>query len=456
MKRPPNIVYIHTHDLGRMCQPMGYDIPAPNLMRLARQGTLFRQCHAAAPSCAPSRAALLTGQYPHQNGMLGLPMYGTLGFHLNDYGKHLAGYLRDRGYQTALSGVQHVAEAPLAPKEEVLPYDRFLNHAPSEQQEFIQELTAPAAIDFLMEEHARPFFLSVGFLDPHRDNRDDPGIFIESQPMHEPADIVERSRYCQPWPHMPDNAITRREMANFKLGVELLDADVGRVLKVLDLPQFRENTLVIFTTDHGAGVCESKCTLTDRGTGVVTIVRGPSNRSYGDACAFNGGKVVDAMVQHLDFYPTLCDLVGGPRPDWLEGRSLLPLVKGETDRLHDEIFSEQTYHDSEEPRPLRAVRTDRWKYIRSFKRDQQRGVDRGSAQAWWETFGYAQMEFADEMLFDLVFDPHESNNLAGSPAHREILNELRERLRRWMEETDDPLADGEIPLPPARRMQATA
>lgn len=446
----PNIVYIHAHDLGRYCEPMGYNIPAPNLMRLAREGILFRQCHASAPSCAPSRAALVTGQYPHACGMMGLPS-PQLGYRLNDYDHHIAAFLRSHGYETALSGVQHVAHAPWALKEDVLAYDHFLNHRPTAQQEFDPALTVPAAVEFLMGEHDRPFFLSVGFLDPHRDNRDDPRIFIESQPMVEPADIDQRARYCQPWPHMPDNAVTRREMANFKMGVEMLDADVGRLLKALETPALRRNTLVIFTTDHGPGVCEMKCTLTDRGTGVITILRGPSDPAYGEATAFAGGQVIDGMVQHLDLYPTLCALMGVQEPDWLDGKSLLPLVRGEVDEIHDAIFGEQTYHYDDRPRPLRSVRTARYKYIRSFMADQPRGVDPGPAQAFWAQYGYEAMPFADERLYDLVFDPNEANNLAGSEAHAGILTEMRARLRAWMEETDDPLVDGVIPEPPARR-----
>lgn len=433
----PNIVYIHAHDLGRFCQPMGYDIPAPNLMRLAREGVLFRQCHSAAPTCAPSRAALLTGQYPHRCGMLGLPM-PKLGYRLNDYSRHLAGFLKQHGYETALSGAQHEAREPQAPTRESLPYDRFLNHVPTAQQEFTPGLTAPAAVDFLMGQHDRPFFLSVGFLDPHRDNRDDSRIFIESQPMSEPENIDEDARYCQPWPHMPDNAVTRREMANFKMGVEMMDADVGRVLRALDTPGLRENTLVIFTTDHGPGVCEMKATLTDRGTGVVLIMRGPTGPQHGEASAFAGGRVIDGMVQHLDLYPTLCDLIGAPYPEWLDGKSLLPLVSGEREEIHEEIFTQQTYHAEVEPRPLRAVRTTRYKYIRSYKSDQLRGVDPGPAQAFWEQHGYAEMPFPDEQLYDLMFDPNEANNLVASPGHSGIRIDLRERLQAWMESTGDP------------------
>ena len=451
----PNIVYIHAHDLGRYCQPMGYDIPAPNLMRLASEGILFRQCHASAPSCAPSRAALVTGQHPHRCGMLGLPG-PHLGYRLNDYDQHIAAFMRRQGYETALAGVQHVARAPWAPVRENLPYDRFLNDTPSPQQEFTPALTAPAAVDYLMQEHDRPFFLSVGFLDPHRDNRDDPRIFIESQPMHEPADIDERARYCRPWPHMPDNAVTRRDMANFKMGVEMMDNDVGRVLKALDTPQLRANTLVIFTTDHGPGVCEMKCTLSDRGTGVVLIMRGPSDPKYGAATAFKGGRVVDGMVQHIDVYPTLAELIGADRPEGLDGESMMPLVRGEAEEVHEAIFTEQTYHFEADPRPLRAARTPRYKYVRSYKADQRRGVDRGPTQEWWAEFGYESLPFPDEALYDLYFDPQETCNLAAMPDRADVLDEMRGRLRDWMQKTDDPLIDGVIPESPVareRRMQ---
>lgn len=450
MKKKLNIVLIHTHDMGRFCQPMGYDIPAPNLMRLAKQGTLFRKCFSSAPTCGPSRAAMMTGQHPHVCGMLGLPS-PKLEYQLNDYQQHLSWFLKKQGYETAISGVEHEVPETLFPKEDVLGYDHYLNHTPTEQQDFVAPMTAHAAVEFLMEKHERPFFLSVGFLDPHRDNRDDRRIFIESQPMTEPADIDERARYCQPWPNVPDTAETRREMANFKMGVELMDEDVGRVLKVLDSPELRNHTLVIFTTDHGPGVAEMKGSLYDRGTGVMTIIRGPSDPSYGDACRFNGGKVIDGMTQHIDLYPTLCELIGTPPPAWLQGRSLLPLVSGAAEEIHDEVFTEQTYHFDDSPRPLRAVRTTRYKYIRSFKKDQPRGIDNGPVQALLNQYGYRDRLFEDHMLYDLIFDPNEACNLASHPDYGEALKDMQGRLERWMRETNDPLIDGVIPEPPAAR-----
>ncbi len=442
----PNIVYLHVHDLGRYCEPMGYAIPAPHLQRFAEQGVLFRQCHSSAPSCAPSRAALVTGQYPHVCGMLGLPAE-HLGYRLNDYSLHLAGWLREQGYLTALAGVQHVARLPMVDPLKVLPYDRFLTGSIGDRDQD----RVRAAIDFLAETHAQPFFISIGLLDPHRDNQG-PGraTFIESQPHREPFDIVDRARYCQPWPHMPDNAITRREMANFKMGVASMDADIGRLMHLLDRPELRDNTLVIFTTDHGPGVCEMKCTLSDRGTGVTTIWRGPRDPAYGDACQFAGGTVSDALCQHLDFYPTLCEVVGQPIPAHCQGKSLLPLVRDGANAIHEQIFTEQTYHYETSPRPLRAVRTDRYKLIHCYLPTMLVGVDSGPAETWWRTHGYATRPQAEEQLYDLWHDPHEARNVAADPNYADVLHDLRQRLDRWQIDTNDPILQG-IPLPPAQK-----
>ena len=98
----PNILYIHSHDTGRYVQPYGYAVPTPNIQRLAEEGVLFRQAFCASPTCSPSRACLLTGQYAHNNGMLGL---AHRGFSLNDYSHHLLHTLRRVGYVSALAGV---------------------------------------------------------------------------------------------------------------------------------------------------------------------------------------------------------------------------------------------------------------------------------------------------------------------------------------------------------------
>ena len=106
---PPNIVLIVSHDTGRYLQPYGHQMITPNIQRLADQGLLFRHAFSAAPTCSPSRAALMTGRWPHCNGMLGL---AHRGFALDDPGQHILHTLRDAGYFTAMVGEQHVSEDP--------------------------------------------------------------------------------------------------------------------------------------------------------------------------------------------------------------------------------------------------------------------------------------------------------------------------------------------------------
>jgi len=273
-----NILYLHAHDLGRFCEPYGHAIPSPNIQRLAEEGVLFRQAFCAAPSCSPSRAALVTGRWPHCNGMFGLASPSS-GWTLNDYRQHIASFLGRHGFDTALAGTQHEARAPFHDPREI-GYRRMFNYRPEEptRDAKCSEICA-AAQAFLAEPHDRPFFLSVGFIEPHRANQGDRRVFSKEIPA-EPPDID--GRYCAPLPHLPDNPVTRRETANFKQGVAMLDRQFGAVLKALEDNNLADDTLVICTTDHGPGFPEMKCTLTDRGTGVTLIVRGPRG--------FRGGR----------------------------------------------------------------------------------------------------------------------------------------------------------------------
>ncbi len=113
---------------------------------------------------------------------------------------------------------------------------------------------------------------------------------------------------------------------------------------------------MIMTTDHGLAFPDAKATMYDRGIGVMLLLRGPGG--------FDRGRVFDAIVSHLDLFPTVCEVAGIDPPEWLEGLSLLPLVRGECDELHPEVFAELTYHAAYEPQ--RAVRTVRYKYARRF------------------------------------------------------------------------------------------
>lgn len=409
----PNILYLHSHDTGRYVQPYGHPVPTPNIQRLADQGILFRRAFCAAPTCSASRACLLTGQYGHSNGMMGL---AHRGWSLNDYRQHLVHPLHDAGYHSVLIGEQHIAKRP-----DIIGFDRIVKIETTDV-----ETVAPVASEILGEPPPEPFFMSVGFFETHRDF------------LHPPS--LRDTLYSLPPPNLPDTPDTRRDMAAYSASARSLDQGVGSVLEALDNHGLADDTLIIFTTDHGLAFPAAKATLFDRGLGVMLILRGPGG--------FAGGKVHDAMVSHIDVYPTLCELIGIDRPDFLQGLSLLPLVSGEATSIRDVIFAEMTWHAAYEPQ--RAVRSERWKYIRRFG-DRGRPVlcncDDSPSKSLLLRLGWAERNVPFEQLYDLAFDPNEAANLADDPAYRSTCEELRERLLGWMSDTEDPLLHGD-PVPP--------
>jgi N-sulfoglucosamine sulfohydrolase len=408
----PNIVYLHSHDTGRHIQPYGHQVPTPSIQRLADQGLLFRQAFSAAPVCSGSRAALLTGEYSHTNGMLGL---AHRGYRLADYDHHLVHTLRDAGYHSTLIGEQHLSSNPAE-----IGYDEIVEIDSSHAEKI-----APATAALLRAgDHREPFFLSVGFFETHRD-------------YFEPTSVRD-ALYSLPPANLPDTPETRRDMAAYKASARSLDQGVGAVLNALDEAELADTTLVILTTDHGLAFPGAKATLTDRGLGVLLIMRGPGG--------FDGGRVSDALVSQIDLFPTVCELAGIERPEWIRGRSLLPLLRRETQEINDAVFAEISFHAAYEPQ--RAVRTRRYKYIRRFENGHEgpvlANIDDSPSKDYLLAQGLADRALAEEELFDLVFDPNEAANLASDPAHHGVLAELRERLLRWMEDTEDPLLLGPI------------
>ena len=412
----PNILYLHSHDTGRYIEPYGYPVPTPNLRRLAEQGIQFRQAFCGNPTCSPSRAVLLTGQYAHTNGMLGL---AHRGFALNDYRRHLIHTLKPHGYFSALSGIQHVAADAAQ-----IGYDRILNTGNHAR-------TDAAAIEFLESAPPQPFFLSVGFHETHRPFRQ--------------TDLADDARFCRPPEIFPDTPETRADFAAFRTCARRLDERMGAVLAALDRAGLASNTLVICTTDHGIAFPGMKCNLTDHGIGVFLIMRGPGG--------FEGGRVCDELVSQIDIFPTVCDWLGIEIPEHVQGRSLMPWVRGEAETHREEVFAEVNVHAAIEP--MRAVRTRRWKYIRRFdprRRPALPNCDESLTKDFWRANGWAERLLDMEELYDLVLDPMERNNLAGKPQHEMALEDMRRRLNRWMKATQDPLIEGRLPLPAGIRL----
>jgi len=282
------------------------------------------------------------------------------------------------------------------------------------------------AVEFLNSRPAGPFFLDVGFFETHRE-------YPEPTPADDP-------RFIQPPTPIADTPETRRDMAGFHASARNLDRAVGAILEAIDRNGMAQNTLIISTTDHGLPFPSMKCNLTDAGFGVSLMMRGPG--------VLGGGKVSEAMVSHLDIFPTLTEILGVARPAWLEGKSLLPVLRGDVKEVNDEVFAEVNYHASYEPG--RAVRTQRYKYIRRYG-DRAAPVlpncDDSPSKTLWLDSGWRQHTQPREQLYDLVFDPCERNNLAADAASAAILRDMRARLDAWMKRTNDPLLKGPVAAP---------
>lgn len=429
----PNIVLIHSHDCGRAIQPYGWPVETPNMLAFAKQGVLFRHAHCTAPTCGPSRASLMTGEYPHQCGMFGLP--GRHGWKLNDHSRHLVHVLNAAGYLTALAGVQHeVNHADLSP----LGYQRLLDTRPQKGECYPE--TLDRVEEFLQEPKDRPFFLSVGFDEPHRNNLARPEIGVGSESArfsktryYDPEKLDWR--YTAPPPWLPDTPEVRKDTESLNEGIRILDQYVGRLLDMLHHRDLDDNTLVILTTDHGIEFTGGKKTIREQGTGVFLMLRGPGG--------FHGGKVVESLVSHLDLAPTILEIIGHPPCPWHQGKSLTPLAADPSASLRDAIFTEQNYHGPLEA--MRAIRTARHRYVLRHDPVGYRMRHDGPTCPILESYGAYDRPTGHEELYDLYLDPMEAHNLAADPAHAALKAELRARLETWMRDTGDCFPTGKFP-----------
>lgn len=398
-----NILYLHSHDTGRVVEPYGYPVPTPNLSRLAEESVVFEQMHCTNPTCSPSRAALLTGRYPHSCGQLGL---AHRGFVMPSFDRHIVRYLAKHGYATALSGIQHLA-APHSPESAALiGYNEYLGSAKQAESQ---------AARWLERGPAEPFFLSCGFRETHR-------------PFPEPDEEDRSGDHVAPG--YPDDPVLREDFAAYRKSARILDSKYGVVLEALERCGLTDETIVVCTTDHGIPFPEMKCTLKDLGTGVLMFMRIPGVEP----------RRVSGLASHIDVFPTLCDLLELPHPHWLQGTSQWPLINGTADSVRDELFTEMNFHSALEP--VRAVRTDRYKLIRRYdgrtKPVLPNVADGGSKEYFLEEV-WGEAPLSAEALYDTRTDRFETLNRIDDPELAGVRDDLRARLDRWMRETEDPL-----------------
>jgi len=421
----PNILLLISHDLGTHIGPYGVERAAtPALNQLAVEGVTLDRHFVTSPGCSQSRSSLVTGRYPHANGQFGL---SHLGWALHRDEELLPAVLRGAGYYTALFGIWHLAEWTLEGFDRVSDDVSVVDSSP----EGFAEVASGRAAQWLRQNASAksPFFLHVGFWEAHRPFCGQPG---DPSRVPEPElDAVEVPDY------LPDNEATRREFYHLRHSVKAIDEGVERILAALEETGQAENTVVIFTADHGLPFPRAKGTLYDPGIQVAFIARLPG--------LIPAGERRDGLSSNVDVMPTLLELAGIERGPRLQGWSLLPWLKGNADSPRSMVFAEKTYHEHYDP--IRCARSERFKYIRNFAARPALVLpsdiyNSPTRQAMKDDEAIWSPRPAEE-FYDLLKDPGERRNLSGHPE----MATLREALEAWMRDTGDPLLQGPVPRP---------
>jgi arylsulfatase A-like enzyme len=413
-----NFILIHCHDLGDYPGCYGNPIPTPNIDSIAGQGVLFENHFSTGTVCSPSRGSIMTGCYPHTNGLMGLVHRGWA----LDTEKFppMPELLKKAGYYTALFGTQHEHYDPAC-----LGYEYV---APIEKS--YCDLVAPVFVYWLNKEsstHA-PFFASVGFYDPHR---------LGLNPSHFKRDVYESANpsEVEVRPCFPDIPEIRADLADFYGAVKCVDKMVGQILEAIQKNGLSENTLLAFTTDHGASFIHSKGTLYDGGTKVANIMQLPG--------ILPAGHRVDSLTSHVDMLPSIFELLDIPVPEYVQGKSYIGAAMKQTRDPRQYVVAEKNYTNFYDP--SRMIRTDSFKYIRKGLGtcifDFQLPEVEQNASGWRTNrtvFDFYSPVRCNEELYDLKADPGELNNLINDEKYNPVLGKMRKALDIHLEKTDDP------------------
>lgn len=403
-------------DLGCMGNS---EVRTPHLDRLASQGVLFRNTFANTPVCCPARANILTGKYAHRNGMVANDL------RLRESERTIAEVLAENGYRTGFVGKWHLDGGPRRPGF-VPPGPRRQGFAywaanecdhrhfrptyfrdtdrPITEGRFEPEVWTDRAVEFLKQAGEDRFFLIVSMGPPH-DPYGAPEKFMK---LYDPARLTMRPNWSE-----GVQAAGRKELAAYYAAMTAVDEQVGRLMKALDDTGRAEDTIVLFTSDHGDMLGSHGQRLKrkpwEESIRVPGIVRYPAR--------VKPGRTTKALLSHVDLAPTLLSLCGLAVPEEMQGTDLSGAVLGTADRGPDSAFFQifVPFAGDATPRPWRGVRTDRHMYART-----QEGP--------W-------------LLYDLEHDPYERKNLALDPAQAAVKDRMEAKLAGWIKRTGDSWAN---------------
>lgn len=434
----PNVLLLISEDNGPQFGCYGdATVPTPHVDRLAAEGVRFTNAYVTQAVCSPSRASIYSGLYPHQHGQIGL---ATHQFRTVRGIPSLPKLMAEAGYRTGLIGKLHVLP------EEAFPFDyRYADPKVVSFSHRDVKKTAEAAGKF-MTAGAKPFFLTVCFADAH--------LPFLPQDHGVPEKPLTAESKLTMWPDVGvDTPRLRGHLANYYNCISRLDHGIGLVLDELKTSGKERDTIVIYLGDHGPQFARGKVSSYELGLRIPLVVRWPGRAAP---------AVREELVSTVDLLPTLVGIAGGRTPDGLAGRSLQPLLAGQTKGWRTHLFCEwNTSHTGSGPMlffPQRTVRDGKHKLILNLTPDRrnpceeyyttQALVQTGPTQTEIDAApeavrsAYATWRAAPPVeLYDLSTDPHEWVNLAGRKETADVEARLMAALKTWREETRDPLLD---------------
>ncbi|KAK1654958.1 alkaline-phosphatase-like protein [Colletotrichum phormii] len=435
---PRNVLLLVADDLGKQlgCYGCPY-IQTPNIDKLAAEGARFENAFASTASCSGSRSTIYTGLHTHQNGQYGLNS-GKHHFMTFDHIESGPALLAKNGVRTGIIGKVHVGPDAVYPWEW---------RAESLKRDVWWSSQRAAEFFNASKDDGRPFVLTVGYHDPHRDRTR--GGFGNDEPVDEriknikyrPADMVVPG-------FLSDSPGVRQELASYAEAISRLDQGIGMILHELEESEFAKDTLVIFMSDNGPPFLNSKTTLYDAGIRLPLIAKLPGA----------GSSINPNLVSYVDILPTILDWILGDASDGaksqLAGRSFFDIINENHELAKwDHVFGSHTFHESTNYWPTRYIRTRRYKYHRNiaWRLDFPFANDIYGSLTWEDIrnadqnpkmIGERQLKDyffrPAEELYDLVNDPNEVRNLAKDPDYQDVLEELQTRLEDWQRRTNDP------------------
>lgn len=431
-EKKPNIVVVLADDHGvQHASPYGAkEIRTPNMQAMADEGMVFDRAYVASPSCCPSRTALLTGLMPERNGVVG----NHESEDLKPGTKSLMSNLINLGYAVIWHG--KVAHGTTGDELE----DKRIKVIPGNGRGVLERMkNIEAYLETLPK--SSPVAVFIGTTDTHHPWPKTSDVRIS------PDDVVLP-------PKTFDTPMARKEMARYIESVEIVDRVVGRTREMIKTHLDPENTLLMYSSDHGQAWPFGKWNLYEEGIRSSLLIVWPGQ--------IKAGVRSNAMVSWIDILPTFIDIAGGKVPEGIDGRSFKDVLQGKTDAHHDQIFAVHKGDRKMNVYPIRSVRVGKWKYMLNLHPEFYftSHIDiMNRVEAWpsWveaaktdskaAAFLRAYHSRPSEELYDLEADPDEKNNLASNPEHKKKLEELRSLVRNRMKEVkDDESLSGEPKL----------